>query len=86
MSWGFLRSIHFALQDDYVLLPLSLAGAVILCSQGVIQNFHPYQTVATVEGKTQTVAQGPVASQEPIKLMSSDGGGFFNRMSRWFRK
>jgi K+-transporting ATPase ATPase A chain len=65
----------------YVLLPLSLISAVILCSQGVIQNFHPYQTVATVEGKTQTVAQGPVASQEPIKLLSSDGGGFFNANS-----
>jgi K+-transporting ATPase ATPase A chain len=65
----------------YVLLPLSLIGAVILCSQGVIQNFRPYQTIATVEGKTQTVAQGPVASQEPIKLLSSDGGGFFNANS-----
>ena len=65
----------------YVLLPISLLGALFLCSQGVIQNFHPYQQVNTVEGARQTVAFGPVASQEPIKLMSSDGGGFFNANS-----
>jgi K+-transporting ATPase ATPase A chain len=62
----------------YVLLPISFLGALFLCSQGVIQNFHPYGQVTTVEGARQTVAFGPVASQEPIKLMSSDGGGFFN--------
>ena len=65
----------------YVLLPLSLLGALFLCSQGVVQNFHPYARVTTVEGAAQTVAFGPVASQEPIKLISSDGGGFFNANS-----
>jgi potassium-transporting ATPase potassium-binding subunit len=65
----------------YVLLPISLLGALFLCSQGVVQNFHPYRQVTTVEGARQTVAFGPVASQEPIKLLSSDGGGFFNANS-----
>ena len=65
----------------YVLLPLSVVGALALCSQGVLQNLHPYQTVATVEGAKQTIGMGPVASQEPIKLLSSDGGGFFNANS-----
>jgi len=65
----------------YVLVPISLLGALFLCSQGVIQNLHPYQQVATVEGARQIVALGPVASQEPIKMMSSDGGGFFNANS-----
>ena len=62
----------------YVFLPLSLAGALLLCSRGVIQNFHAYRTVKTVEGHEQTIPGGPVASQEAIKLLSSDGGGFFN--------
>jgi len=65
----------------YILLPLSLIGAIILCSQGVIQNLRSYQAVVTVEGKTQVIPQGPVASQESIKLLSSDGGGFFNANS-----
>jgi K+-transporting ATPase ATPase A chain len=65
----------------YVLLPLSVIGALFLCSQGVIQNFHPYRTITTVEGVRQTTPLGPVASQEPIKLLSSDGGGFFNANS-----
>jgi K+-transporting ATPase ATPase A chain len=65
----------------YVLLPISLLGALFLCSQGVIQNLRPYWQLTTVEGARQTVAFGPVASQEPIKLMSSDGGGFFNANS-----
>ena len=65
----------------YVLLPLSLLGAIFLCSQGVIQNLHPYAQATTVEGSRQAIALGPVASQEPIKLMSSDGGGFFNANS-----
>jgi K+-transporting ATPase ATPase A chain len=65
----------------YILIPLSLIGAMLLCAQGVIQNFHPYHSVGTVEGRSQNIANGPVASQEPIKLMSSDGGGFFNANS-----
>lgn len=65
----------------YVLLPLSIAGAVALLSQGVIQNFSPYTTVRTLEGGTQTIAQGPVASQEAIKMIGTNGGGFFNANS-----
>jgi len=65
----------------YVLLPLALAGALILASQGVIQNFAAVRKVATLEGGRQTLAMGPVASQESIKLLSSDGGGFFNANS-----
>src|SRR5215472_16728205 len=62
----------------YIFLPLSLLGALFLCSQGVIQNFKSYTTVKTVEGATQTIAQGPVASQEAIKMVGTNGGGFFN--------
>lgn len=65
----------------YVFLPLSLAGALFLCSQGVIQNLNRYTTVTTVEGKVQTIAQGPVASQEAIKMVGTNGGGFFNANS-----
>jgi len=65
----------------YVLLPLSIIGALFLCSQGVIQNLKPYTTVTTVEGAKQTIAQGPVASQEVIKELGTNGGGFFNANS-----
>ena len=65
----------------YVLLPLSFTGALFLCSQGVVQTLGPWQKAATVEGSAQTIPLGPVASQEPIKLLSSDGGGFFNANS-----
>src|SRR5579864_752585 len=65
----------------YVLLPLSIVGALFLCSQGVIQNLKPYTTVTTVEGVKQTIAQGPVASQEVIKELGTNGGGFFNANS-----
>ena len=62
----------------YVLLPISIVAALFLCSQGVIQNLKPYTTVTTVEGAKQTIAQGPVASQEAIKELGTNGGGFFN--------
>ncbi len=65
----------------YVLLPLSLLGAMVLCGQGVIQNFHPYEKVKTLEGVVQTIPQGPVASQEAIKMLGTNGGGFFNANS-----
>jgi K+-transporting ATPase ATPase A chain len=65
----------------YVLLPMALIGALLLCSQGVIQNLKPYTTVTTVEGAKQVVAQGPVASQESIKELGTNGGGFFNANS-----
>ncbi len=65
----------------YILLPLSLAGALFLCSQGVIQNLKPYTAAKTVEGATQTIPQGPVASQEAIKMVGTNGGGFLNANS-----
>jgi K+-transporting ATPase ATPase A chain len=65
----------------YVLLPISIVGALFLCSQGVIQNLKPYTDVTTVEGAKQTIAQGPVASQEAIKELGTNGGGFFNANS-----
>jgi K+-transporting ATPase ATPase A chain len=65
----------------YILLPLSIVGALLLCSQGVIQNFSQYTDVSTLEGAKQTIAQGPVASQEAIKMLGTNGGGFFNANS-----
>jgi len=82
----------------WVLLPLCLVGALVLVSQGVIQNLKPYTTVEVVEPQTvqvtgadgkastqtvrqQVIAQGPVASQEAIKELGTNGGGFFNTNS-----
>ncbi len=65
----------------YVLLPISIIAALFLCSQGVIQNFHPYTAAKTLEGAKQVIAQGPVASQEAIKMLGTNGGGFFNANS-----
>jgi K+-transporting ATPase ATPase A chain len=62
----------------YVLLPISLVYAVFLMSQGVIQNFSPYIELNTLEGAKQIIAQGPVASQVAIKMLGTNGGGFFN--------
>src|SRR6476659_327707 len=62
----------------YILLPLSIVAALVFVSQGSIQNLHPYTAVKPVEGATQTIAQGPVASQEAIKQLGTNGGGFFN--------
>ena len=65
----------------YVLLPASGIGALLLVAQGVPQNLHAYTSAHTLEGQTQTIAQGPVASQEVIKEMGTNGGGFFNANS-----
>ncbi len=65
----------------YVLLPLALIFAVFLIGQGAIQNFTAYQDVTTLEKATQTLAMGPVASQEAIKMIGTNGGGFFNANS-----
>lgn len=65
----------------WILLPLSLFFAIFLASQGVIQNFNSYSTITTLEGTTQTLAMGPVASQEAIKMLGTNGGGFFNANS-----
>jgi len=65
----------------YILLPISIVGALIFVSQGMIQNFNPYTIVHTLNGQTQTIAQGPVASMEIIKNFGTNGGGFFNTNS-----
>ncbi len=82
----------------YILLPMCLVGALVLVSQGVIQNFNPYTKANIVEPQTsektddkgnkttdtiseQVIAQGPVASQEIIKQLGTNGGGFFNANS-----
>ncbi len=74
--WGDLVRIHL-----YVLLPLCLVYAVFLVSQGVIQNFQPYVTAMPVESgaaQTQTIVQGPMASQVAIKMLGTNGGGYTN--------
>ena len=82
----------------WVLLPISIVFALVLVSQGVVQNLRPYDTVQLLEAQkvtatgadgkmtttvvtTQTIAQGPVASQEAIKMLGTNGGGFFNANS-----
>jgi K+-transporting ATPase ATPase A chain len=65
----------------YVLLPASLIYALLLIAQGVPQNLSAYTTAHTLEGQTQTIGQGPVASQEAIKMLGTNGGGFFNANS-----
>ena len=62
----------------WVFLPVSLLGALVLVWQGVPMNFDPYTQVTTVEGASQTIAQGPVAALELIKNLGTNGGGFFN--------
>jgi K+-transporting ATPase ATPase A chain len=62
----------------YVLLPICAVLALLMVQQGVIQNFSPYLQVHTLEGTRQTIAMGPVASQEAIKQLGTNGGGFFN--------
>ena len=62
----------------YILLPICLVGALVFVSQGMIQNFNPYTVVHTLNGQTQVIAQGPVASMEIIKDLGTNGGGFFN--------
>lgn len=65
----------------FVLLPISLLVAVVLMSQGVVQSFSASARVTTLDGATQTVPLGPVASQEAIKELGTNGGGFFNANS-----
>jgi K+-transporting ATPase ATPase A chain len=62
----------------YVLLPMCLVLSLFFVQQGMIQNFRPYLDVVTLEGAKQTIAMGPVASQEAIKQLGTNGGGFFN--------
>ncbi len=65
----------------WILLPICLVVAPILIGQGVIQNLKPYTAVTTLQHGTQTLSQGPVASQEVIKELGTNGGGFFNANS-----
>jgi K+-transporting ATPase ATPase A chain len=65
----------------WILLPISIVFALILVWQGVPENFNAYTQAKTVEGADQVIAQGPVASQEIIKELGTNGGGFFNANS-----
>ena len=65
----------------YVLLPISFAVGLIFIWQGLPQNLHAYTEATTLEGAKQVIAQGPVASQEVIKMFGTNGGGFFNANS-----
>jgi potassium-transporting ATPase potassium-binding subunit len=87
---GFIRSRTDKLGNFWVdvtravvrlLLPLSIIGGIILMAGGVIDNFSAYHTVTTLSGAHQTIVGGPVASQEIIKNMGNNGGGFFNANS-----
>jgi K+-transporting ATPase ATPase A chain len=62
----------------YILLPLSVLFALFLISEGIVQTFSAYVTATTLEGAKQTIALGPVASQIAIKMVGTNGGGFFN--------
>jgi len=62
----------------YVLLPLSVLGGLVLLATGVIQNLSPYLEITTLEGAKQVIGMGPVASQEVIKQLGTNGGGFFS--------
>jgi potassium-transporting ATPase potassium-binding subunit len=65
----------------YVLLPLSIVFAIVLVGQGVVQNFHTYETAHTLQGAQQVIPMGPAASQIAIKQLGTNGGGFFNANS-----
>ena len=65
----------------YILLPGCVVYALLLVAQGVPQNLHRYTVAHTMEGQVQTIGQGPVASQEAIKMLGTNGGGFFNANS-----
>ena len=87
---GFIRSRTDRLGNFWVdvtrsvvrlLLPLSVIGGIVLMAGGVIDNFSAYHTVTTLTGGHQTIVGGPVASQEIIKDMGNNGGGFFNANS-----
>jgi K+-transporting ATPase ATPase A chain len=62
----------------YLLLPAAVILAIIFASQGVVQTLEPYVSASTLDGKEQIIAVGPVASQDAIKFLGTNGGGFFN--------
>jgi len=65
----------------YVLLPAAIVIGLFLCAQGIPQNFHAYTNVTSLEGTQQTITGGPMASQEVIKDLGTNGGGFVNANS-----
>ncbi|HTR16417.1 MAG TPA: potassium-transporting ATPase subunit KdpA [Acetobacteraceae bacterium] len=65
----------------YILLPICVVVGLVFIWQGMPQNLHAYTQVTTLEGAQQVIAQGPVASQEVIKMLGTNGGGFFNANS-----
>jgi K+-transporting ATPase ATPase A chain len=65
----------------YVLVPASVVLGLVLVAQGIPQNFHEYTNVASLEGVKQAITQGPMASQEAIKELGTNGGGFVNANS-----
>ena len=73
--------VDLARTTTRILLPLSFVFALVLVSQGVVQNFHAAKTVTTVSGQTQTIPGGPIASQEAIKEIGENGGGPYNANS-----
>src|SRR6185369_1452907 len=87
---GFARAEHETIGNFWVdlvrttlwiLLPISVVAALVLVWQGVPQNLDAYTSATTLQGAAQTIAQGPVASQEAIKELGTNGGGFFNANS-----
>jgi len=73
--------VDFTRANIYILIPLSVVGALLLASQDSIQNFDRYTKATTLEGAVQTIPQGPLASQEAIKMIGTNGGGFTNANS-----
>ncbi|MCP6379500.1 potassium-transporting ATPase subunit KdpA, partial [Klebsiella pneumoniae] len=65
----------------YILLPIAIVITLLLVSQGVIQTLSSTVSVSTLQGAVQNIALGPVASQEAIKMLGTNGGGFFNANS-----
>jgi potassium-transporting ATPase potassium-binding subunit len=61
-----------------ILLPIAFVGALLYVGTGVVQNLHGFEVVKTLEGNTQVIPGGPAASQEAIKMLGTNGGGFFN--------
>ncbi|MFJ2720201.1 potassium-transporting ATPase subunit KdpA [Streptomyces sp. NPDC087437] len=64
-----------------ILLPISLVMAIVLVAAGTIENFHGFQSITTIAGQHQSIPGGPVASQEVIKELGTNGGGFYNANS-----
>jgi K+-transporting ATPase ATPase A chain len=73
--------VDFYRSIAYILVPIAIVFAVFLISQGVPQTFHAHAAVTTLQGGQQSIARGPVASQEAIKMIGTNGGGYYNSNS-----